>query len=338
MDIKAAVGMVELGTTADFRDGALFLQSACESSEKAVLAIRKGAFRALVTASSLLLTSKVMGPVEQLSILTMTTSQLLDRSSATLPSETSLVQEFIKALKKPAANPTLLLHFLTAMIHRTDVKEAAIKLKLYDDLADMYINKLPLLQPLADALMSQSQSSEDCESYSGLREGSSYSRDLSQSKLGRRRHGSGNEGVPLLRLGSLRDEGHVSPHGTGLTRATRRESDLSNYILKDTNSPLNGSSQTQTAVSELEHLSQALGESLVAQDLPSLIEHRRRQHKNTIICLVLLSQSKMRNGCFTKHPVWQISELTGFYQPIRLMLRKIRLPPHLISCPQILRI
>jgi len=55
--------------------------------------------------SSMMLASKVMGSVEQLSILTMTASQLLDRSSASSAPERALVKEFVGALKRPTANP-----------------------------------------------------------------------------------------------------------------------------------------------------------------------------------------------------------------------------------------
>jgi len=105
LDVKLAVSMIEMGATSDFRDGAMFLQMACQSREKAEYAIRKGAFRALVMSSSMMLASKVMGSVEQLSILTMTASQLLDRSSASSAPERALVKEFVGALQRPTANP-----------------------------------------------------------------------------------------------------------------------------------------------------------------------------------------------------------------------------------------
>jgi hypothetical protein len=105
LDVKLAVSMIEMGATSDFRDGAMFLQMACQSREKAEYAIRKGAFRALVMSSSMMLASKVMGSVEQLSILTMTASQLLDRSSASSAPERALVKEFVGALHRPTANP-----------------------------------------------------------------------------------------------------------------------------------------------------------------------------------------------------------------------------------------
>ena len=284
MDLKLAISMVEMGATSDFRDGALFLQTACHSQKKAEYAIRKGAFRALVLSSSMMLASKVMGSVEQLSILTMTASQLLDKSSPAARAERVLVKEFVTVLQRPAANPALLLHFLTAMIHRPDIKEAAIEQKMYNALAAMYVQKLPLLQPLADALVtswhstrSDSGTAPTIMAYTSTATNDSnnfmHGYVSTPKKVVNPKH---RVPIPPLSLALTEGGEGVSPSPSGLTRATRRESDLANQIVKDTSASLENRVKKQNAVDELEHLAQALGESLVAKDLPSLIEHRRR--------------------------------------------------------------
>lgn len=284
MDLKLAISMIEMGTTSNFRDGALFLQTACQSQKKTEYAIRKGAFRALVVSSSMMLASKVMGSVEQLSILTMTASQLLDKSSPAVAAERVLVREFGAALQRSVANPALVLHFLTAMIHRADIKEAAIEQKMYNALALMYIHKLPLLEPLAGALVTPNAGTgTDAASTNTAppttpiptNESNNFMHGFvsTPTKIGRRMHGVS---VPPLSLTSPESAERVSQSPAGLTRATRRESDLANQVVKDTSTALDKRIKKQNAGDELEHLAQALGESLVAKDLPSLIEYRRR--------------------------------------------------------------
>ena len=297
MDIKRAVSMVEMGATSDFRDGALFLQTSCQSREKAEYAVRKGAFRALVISSSMMLASKVMGSVEQLSILTMTASQLLDRSSAASAPERVLVKEFVAALQRPSANPALLLHFLTAMIHRSDIKEAAIGLKMYNALAAMYIQKLPLLAPLADALVaspgrarygsfgnglgisgvgtSVTENSTTSDSTTNDSNNFMHGYVSTPKKVGNMASTTRGISVPPLLLAPQTGE-RVSKSPAGLTRATRRESNLAKQVVKDMSASISMTSKKKSAATELEQLAQALGESLVAKDLPSLIEHRRR--------------------------------------------------------------
>ncbi len=280
MDLKLAISMIELGTTSNFRDGALFLQTACQSQRKAEYAVRRGAFKALVMSSSMMLASKVMGSVEQLSILTMTASQLLDKSSSAAAAERVLVREFGAALQRSVANPALLLHFLTAMIHRPDIKEAAIELKMYNALALMYIKKLPLLEPLADALVTP-----EAATRTGAVSATTHTTAVATNDSNNFMHGFvltptkiGKHGVsvPPLSLAAPDSAERVSHSPAGLTRATRRESDLANQVVKDTSRSLDKRIKKQNAGDELEHLAQALGESLVAKDLPSLIEYRRR--------------------------------------------------------------
>ncbi len=282
MDLKLAISMIEMGTTSNFRDGALFLQAACQSQKKADYAVRKGAFRALVMSSSMMLASKVMGSVEQLSILTMTASQLLDKSSTEVAAERVLVREFSAALQRSVANPALLLHFLTAMIHRPDIKEAAIEQKMYNALALLYIQKLPLLEPLADALVTPRTAGTQTGAPATQRTVAGEINDSNNfmhgfestpTKIGMHKHGVS---VPPLSLAAAVSAERVSQSPAGLTRATRRESDLANQVVKDTARSIDKRMKKQNAGDELEHLAQALGESLVAKDLPSLIEYRRR--------------------------------------------------------------
>jgi len=171
------------------------------------------------------------------------------------------------------------------MIHRPDIKEAAIELKVYNSLAAMYIEKLPLLAPLAEALVASPRSARYGPEGATVNDNddahatASHTNDTNNfmhgyvstpKKIGRR------VSVPPLTLASQESAERLSQSPAGLTRATRRESNLANQVVKDASVSLNRTLKKQSAATELEHLAQALGESLVAKDLPSLIEHRRR--------------------------------------------------------------
>ncbi len=275
LDIKTAVSMVEMGTASDFRDGSLYLQSICKSPSVTDIAVRKGVFRALVSASVSLLSSPIMGTVEQLSILTLTTSQVLDHCTHVLSSSKILVTEIIESLKRPIANYKLSLQFITAMIHRSDVKDAAIELQLYNALSGMYINRLPLLEPLADALTAcdDDGASNDIDDHTDIDDDSSNIHSTPASFSSRAKRGN----VPLLGLESLPSvDGHLalSPTNSGLTRATRRNQVSAR--ISDIDSAGSDGESRLSATHEMDHLAQALGESLVAQDLPCLIGLRRR--------------------------------------------------------------
>lgn len=304
MDIKTAVTLIELGTSSEFRDGSLYIQSICKSSTVADIAVRKGIFRALVTASTSLLNSPVMGKVEQLTILTLTASQVLDHCSNPSTSSKTLVGEIIESLGRPVANYILALQFTTAMIHRPDVKDSAIELQLYNALSAMYISKLPLLEPLAAALTASSGTNRatntmKVDNMTVYNELDTESLVLAETRAS----------VPLLGLDTLPIEDEhlsLSPANSGLTRATRRENIISKSAYahrkfeenRDTDRP-------QSASHELDHLAQALGESLVAQDLPALIGLRRRlmQQNNSMLNLLHTSngdeRSSMQHVCST---------------------------------------
>ena len=271
MNVTMAVSMIQSASSAEFRDGTLYLQNVCCDPGMAEAAIENGVLGALVRASSTLLDSRIMGSVEQLSILTLTCSLVLDKAINCLSRACrKLVNEFKEHLATPCANPLLLVQFVTAMVHRNDVKEAAIDLKLHNALSGMYLSKLPLLEPLAEALLSRRVVDSSPQEPAGT---TYLNRDKSSSSLSSSQSLSRKTSVPLLWLDTLTrdEEGLCNSPSSGLTRATRRDKHIASQILSET-SPV----KSQTASREMDHLAQALGESLVAQDLPALIGHRRR--------------------------------------------------------------
>ncbi len=155
MDIESAVSMISSCSVSGFKDGTSYLNTVCKDAHMAECAVQNGVLTAIVHASKSLMSSTIMGTVEQLSVLTLTASLILDACLSSPDACRTLVTDFAEALHESCANPALLIQFLTAMLHRPDVKEAAIGLKLYNAMSTMYINRQPLLEPLARALLSE---------------------------------------------------------------------------------------------------------------------------------------------------------------------------------------
>jgi len=280
MTIEIAVSKIGSFRSGDLRDGASYLQNVSNDPYAATLAIQHRAFQALVGAASSMLSSFSIGPIEQLSIVSLTASMLLDGCAEHQRREASatLVSDFSQALSEPCANPTLLLQFMLAMLHRPDIKAAAIKEKIYNVIAELYMRRLPLLEPLANALLSplasrcpDFASSESLEMETADDE---IFRNLSISESPTR-----TDVPPLfLRVIPFLEEERISTQKGGLTRATRREG-RSRQRLRDRAANAAGfackTCNHESAEYQMRYSAEALGESLVAQDLPAITSHRR---------------------------------------------------------------
>lgn len=273
MDIESAISMIHSCSVSGFKDGTSYLNTVCKDVHMAECAVQNGVLTAIVQASKSLMSSTMMGTVEQLSVLTLTTSLILDSCLSSTDACRTLVNDFAESLCETCANPALLIQFLTAMLHRPDVKEAAINLKLYNALSTMYMNRLPLLEPLARALLSEHGRRGSTMDVVEAKQSQSSPASVSTPTPV-----SSRSSVPMLSLDSLQGEDEenlcTSPD-SGLTRATRREHRSSNQVVVDASAPDGSLFGQQSAMQELDHLAQALGESLVAQDLPSVIGYRR---------------------------------------------------------------
>ncbi|KAI8112526.1 hypothetical protein M9434_003849 [Picochlorum sp. BPE23] len=271
MDVESAISLIHSCSVSGFKDGTSYLNTVCKDVHMAECAVQNGVLTALVQASKSLMSSTMMGTVEQLSVLTLTTSLILDSCLSSIDACRTLVNDFAESLCETCANPALMIQFLTAMLHRPDVKEAAIDLKLYNAVSTMYMNRLPLLEPLARALLSE-------HGRRGMEVAEAKQAQSSPASVSTPTPVSSRNSVPMLSLDSLQgedDENLCMSPDSGLTRATRREHRSSNQVVVDASAPDRSLFGQPSAMQELDHLAQALGESLVAQDLPSVIGYRR---------------------------------------------------------------
>eukprot|EP00889_Picochlorum_renovo_P000532 jgi/Picre1/27562/NNA_000529.t1 len=239
MDVESAISLIYACSVSGFKDGTSYLNTVCKDVHMAECAVQNGVLTALVQASKV--------------------------------SHETLVNDFAESLCETCANPALMIQFLTAMLHRPDVKEAAIDLKLYNALSTMYMNRLPLLEPLARALLSE-------HGRRGMEVAEAKQAQSSPASVSTPTPVSSRNSVPMLSLDSLQgedDENLCMSPDSGLTRATRREHRSSNQVVVDASAPDRSLFGQPSAMQELDHLAQALGESLVAQDLPSVIGYRR---------------------------------------------------------------
>lgn len=277
--IYAAINQINEGNSSGIREGIAYLQIVCRESECAETAAKAGVLTVLVKASAFMMATTAFGPTEQLSMLTLTASMILD-SQKEEPQKSiaskSLVQAFIDIHQRPCANPALLLQFMIAMNQRADVKAEAIKHNLASHLSSIYIQKSPLLEPLAHALISgnsENSGRNDANMLHNNKNGS-VNNDISPRETDGSR-------VPKLSLGSIKKCGEdLIQSPTGLTRATRREKKTSTWTYEDhTSKSVSNFTDEQNSQYQMSYLAQALGESLVAQDLPAIIGHKRRDEE-----------------------------------------------------------
>ena len=353
--VAEGVGLVEVCSSAQLRDGATMLQAAAALPGGAVAAIDAGAMEALVSAASTILPSTMMGMTEQLTLLALTVAALLDTDTSS-PAEDSangggmgavrLVYALSSGLQIACANPVLLCKLLVALLQRSDVRLEAIRQELWVTISATYLRKSPLLEPLAIALLSPSATSAASSGGAPTLTPSSSSppprsgalhRSPLRSPLGQTPgegmdidalspsttttpagpsattpqssgsdrtsggsgvggSGGGKRSVPRLTLpppsssdishlpGASLAAMHVAAAATpkgGLTRATRRELSATPTEWHPPALPwfsprTYSASKDTSATAEMEVVAEALGESLMAMDLPSLVAHKRR--------------------------------------------------------------
>ena len=139
------------------------------------------------------------------------------------------------------------------------------------------MRRLPLLEPLANALLSPLTSRcpdfSSSESIEAEAVDDERFRNLSISESP-----SSIDVPPLfLKVIPFLEEDRISTHRGGLTRATRREG-RSRQRLRDRAANAAGCVRAcnhESAEYQMRYLAEALGESLVAQDLPAITSHRR---------------------------------------------------------------
>jgi len=292
--VKEGVSLVQACSSAQLREGATMLQTAAVSKGGAASAIDGGAMEALVAAASTILPSTIMGTTEQLTVLALTIAALLDGDSSGAGKGQGvirLVASLATGLETACANPILLCKLLVALLQRPDVRLEAIQQGLWTTVSSTYLRKSPLLEPLAAALLSPSVISSAGKHRASTSTRASSSEASSQATpldgriplLAASTPPAGKLSVPRLMLPSEGGDGAggqpSNPSG-GLTRATRRE-----LSAKPTDwhppaapwgSPRRATTKDASALSEMEVLAEALGESLMAMDLPSAVSHKRR--------------------------------------------------------------
>lgn len=292
--VEEGVSLVQACSSAQLREGATMLQTAAVATGGATSGIDAGAMEALVLASSTILPSTIMGTTEQLTVLALTIAALLDGDGSSAgqgQGVTRLVASLATKLDTACANPVLLCKLLVALLQRPDVRLEAIQQGLWTAVSSTYLRKSPLLEPLAAALLSPSVISsvgKQKDSTNTRASSSEASNQATQSNghspLSRASTPrAGKLSVPRLMLPSEDTSGAggqpSNPSG-GLTRATRRELSATptdwHPPAAPWGSPRTAIAKDTSALSEMEVLAEALGESLMAMDLPSAVSHKRR--------------------------------------------------------------
>lgn len=297
---REGVQLVQSCSSAQLRDGAIMLQAAASVPEGAAEAVDAGAMEALVGAAASMLPSTVMGTTEQLTLLTLTCATLLDASSAMSGPQRGaaaerLVGALAAALSDTCANPVLLCKLLLALLQRPDVRLEAVRQGLATAISSAYLRKSPLLEPLAAALLSPAPPSGRAHSSSpgGMTLQASATPPSSGHGLGAGRTPSpmptglrlsGTKlSVPRLHLQS-EEESPTGPATGGLTRATRRDLSLSPTEWEPPSAAATppwatprprSANKDVSAAAEMAQMAEALGESLMAMDLPSTVAHKR---------------------------------------------------------------
>ena len=284
--VQEGVALVEGCSSAQIREGATMLQTAAAAPGGAVAGIEAGAMEALVSAASTVLPSTIMGTTEQLTLLALTIAALLDGDIVPEGGGAArLVTALAHGLQMACANPVLLCKLLVALLQRPDVRLEAMQQQLWSTISATYLRKSPLLEPLAAALLSPSVvSSASKQRQAAMSSAASDAGSLQSSPSGSRAastpSGPGKLGIPRLVLTTEADTPVTTPPG-GLTRATRRELSATPTEWHPPAAPW-GSPRTLSAAkdtsasTEMDILAEALGESLMAMDLPSAVAHRRR--------------------------------------------------------------
>ena len=289
------VAMVQTCSSAQLREGATMMQAAAVDPAGAAACVEAGAMEALVAAAASVLPSTIMGTTEQLTLLTLTVSMLLDAAGAARGRRANdgaarLVGALGATLQSTCANPILLCKLLVALLQRPDVRLEAAAQGLATTISETYLRKSPLLEPLAAALLSPSAGgrSPSVHAAGGSQSAAAAPPAAAKTLLG----GAGGQmqvtpRLPGVRLSvprlCLRSE--ESPGGTpsgGLTRATRRELSMTPTEWSSpsdapwgTPRPRSAAKDT-SAVAEMSSMAEALGESLMAMDLPATVAHKRR--------------------------------------------------------------
>lgn len=283
--IREGVAMVQGCSSAQLREGATMLQSAAATPGGAIASIEGGAMEALVAAASTVLPSTIMGTAEQLTLLALTIAALLDGDSEQRGRGAArLVAALVSSLHTACANPVLLFKILLALLQRRDVRLEALRQGLWNTISAAYLRKTPLLEPLAAALLSPSVVTSAWKQRQAAHAASTPEPTRPSSPDGQDSPSptpqQGKLSVPRLLLPSEGDPQASTPAG-GLTRATRRELSATPSDWHPLSAPW-GSPQSVSAAkdasasSEMEGMAEALGESLMAMDLPSVVAHKRR--------------------------------------------------------------
>jgi serine/threonine protein kinase len=289
--VKEGVSLVQACSSAQLREGCTMLQTAAVAKGGAASGIDAGAMEALVAAASTILPSTIMGTTEQLTVLALTIAALLDGDScgnSKGQGAIRLVASLATGLETACANPVLLCKLLVALLQRPDVRLEAIQQGLSTTVSATYLRKSPLLEPLAAALLSpsvMSSAGKHRSTQASSSEASSQSNtfDGRSPLLATSTPRAGKLSIPRLMLPSEGGEGaggqSSNPSG-GLTRATRRELSATptdwHPPAAPWGSPQTAATKDTSALSEMEVLAEALGESLMAMDLPSAVSHKRR--------------------------------------------------------------
>ncbi len=290
--VKEGVSLVQACSSAQLREGATMLQTAAVAKGGAASGIDAGAMEALVAAASTILPSTIMGTTEQLTVLALTIAALLDADSSgggKGQGVIRLVASLATGLETACANPALLCKLLVALLQRPDVRLEAIQQGLWITISSTYLRKSPLLEPLAAALLSPSVMSSAGKHRSTGHASSSEASSQATNFDGRSpllaaaTPPAGKLSIPRLMLPSEGGDGasgqSSNPSG-GLTRATRRELSATptdwHPPAAPWGDPRTAATKDSSASSEMEVLAEALGESLMAMDLPSAVSHKRR--------------------------------------------------------------
>jgi hypothetical protein len=303
---REGAALLHACSSAQLREGATLVQAAAAATPPAAGAcVELGALESLVTAAAAVLPSSIMGTTEQLTLLALTVSSVLDAAPPSAGGAARVVAALAAALRGSCANPLLLGKLLVALLQRPDVRVEAMAQDLASTISDAYLRRSPLLEPLARALLSPA-------TLAG-RAGASVAADLGVlgSPAGAPRGGGGGSGggpapsaagalvaewqtppltarrgagVPRLALPA--DDGAAADTPkSGLTRATRREmgreTPRSGWRTGAAggawDSPLPASAgRGASAADEMQAMAESLGESLLALDLPAAVAHKRR--------------------------------------------------------------
>lgn len=294
---RDGVALVQACNCSQLRDGAIMIQAAAVDSEGAAECIGRCALEALVTAAAVVLPTNIMGTTEQLSLLTLTIGSILDTAPQNLKAPSRTVNAIALVMRGNNANPLLFWKVVAALLQRPDVRMAAIQQEFSRDIADAYRRKSPLLIPLSNKLLVGVRKSP-CKSSVESSDLPSPSMQLNDTPMSEPpatftpRLAGTRLSIPRLSLPSPTESTNGTPT-SGLTRATRREfgaihsipewnsrvTDLapSNFpSFWDSPRPRSNSMRDCTASEKMASISEALGESLMAMDLTSIVSFKRQ--------------------------------------------------------------